>query len=108
VRLSGRTPLATTSSRSQHLDNSEAVRAHATGEGVPRDGDGVLDPPRVHVRGDERGPGDGAGAGDFVEHPLGVVQEAAFRVEAEEGGEDVAIGMGGELEGAGVELHAGE
>jgi hypothetical protein len=32
------------------------------------------------------------------------VQAAAFRVEVEEGGEDVRVGVGGELEGAGVEL----
>jgi hypothetical protein len=45
--------------------------------------------------------------GHFVERLLGVLQEAAFRVEVDEGGEDVGVGVGRELEGAGMELHAG-
>jgi hypothetical protein len=43
----------------------------------------------------------------FVERLLGVEQTAAFSVEVEEGGEDVSVGVGGELEGARMELHAG-
>jgi len=45
--------------------------------------------------------------GHFVERLLGVAQEAASCVEAEEGGEDVGVGVAGELEGATMELEAG-
>uniref|UniRef100_A0A0A9GM79 Uncharacterized protein n=1 Tax=Arundo donax TaxID=35708 RepID=A0A0A9GM79_ARUDO len=95
------------SARGQDPHGCEAVRAHATRERVPCNANGFLDAPRVHVRGDERGPRNGVGVGHFVEHPLSVVQKAAFCVEVEEGGEDVGVGVGGELERAAMELRAG-
>nr|CAB3498488.1 unnamed protein product [Digitaria exilis] len=105
-RLAGH-QISGTGTRGQDPDSREAVRTHATLKCLPCNANGFLDTPGVHVRGDERGPRNRAGAGHFVERLVGVVHKAALCVQVEEGCEDVRVGVARQLERAAMELHGG-